>query len=572
MNNTSALGAVRNRWWLILLFAALGAGLAAVPTPDRVGEESQATRYTATHTLLLNNPALAQSTQTAVSPSQVTLFASTGDVPEAVRETIDYAGNAAQLASTVTVSFDINTGALSFTTTQPSAEQAELVADTFAAETNAFIADRQDQVYADRRAASLTRLDDLQQQLDDVTAALATAPDDPALLAQRDAISRQYSVAFEQNDLLNAEPVLLVFNTLASAQAVAVEGGGLGAPQSRTTRGVLGGLVGAALGLGVAILLGRLDRKIRTREQAEDVTGLRARVIVPKAKDDKHAQALISSGRHDSLSDAYRTLRNVLGFVHASLPPVDRARITLVVSAGPGEGKTTLVSNLAATFAETGQRTVAVNTDFRRPQLAVRLTDNPWEPMPYILEDLAWVEPETLLRRTNVPNLTMLDLGSLGSPDELARVTASLLPKMANECDAIVVDSSPVAATAEVLELVPLADVIVMVVRTGRTEMETARRTIAILRDLTTAPILLVIAGMKQERPEYYYDYKDRRQAPPDTKGKGRRRSDATPTSIPRPAVRPPARANERPLNGAAQLNLDEIDEFLRQQPPPPSR
>ena len=571
MNNTSALGAARSRWWVIALFTAIGAGLAMVPTPGRVGQESQAARYAATHTLLLNNLALAQSNNTTISPAQITLFATTGDVPEAVKETLGYAGNAALLASTVTVNFDLGTGALTFSTIQPTAEQAELVANTFAAETNSFIARRQDEFYESRLADSLTRKEDLEAQLDEITRKLATTPDDQVLIAERDAVARQYGVAFEQYGSLSTEPTLLVFNTLASAQAVPIDSGGLGAPQSRATRGLLGGFVGAAIGLGVAVLLGRLDRKLRNREQAEAVTGLRARVVIPKAKDDRHAQAIVSSGRHDSLSDAYRTLRNVVGFMHGALPEVNRARITLVVSPGPGEGKTTLVSNLAATFAETGQRTVAVNTDFHRPQLAVRLTDNPWEPMAYILEDLGWVEPDQLLRRTKVPNLEMLDLGSLGSPDEMARVTASLLPRLAEDVGAIVIDSSPVTATAEVLELVPLADLIIVVVRVGRTELDSAERTMAILKDLTTAPLLLVIVGMKQEDTHYYYDYKDRRHrsTPPKTHKQSRRR-DAPP---PPPPVRPRPPLKPRDSNAMApQLDIDEIDEFLRRQPPLPDR
>jgi Mrp family chromosome partitioning ATPase len=391
-------------------------------------------------------------------------------------------------------------------------------------------------------------------------------------------VQSQLSVALQQNASLTDNNAVLSFTTLAEAEAVAIEQtSGLSTPRSRTTRGGLGAIVGFALGIGAAVALARLDRRLRTREQAEEVTGLRARVIIPKAKDDKQANAIVSSGRHDALSDAYRTLRNVVGFVQGSLSPVERARITLIVSPGPGEGKTTLASNLAATFAETGQRTVAVNTDFRRPQLAVRLTDNPWEPTAYILDDLDWLEPEQLLRTTRVPNLSMLDLGGLGSPDELARVTASLLPKLAARSDAIVIDSSPVTATAEVLELVPLADVIVIVVRLNRTEMESAQRTIAILKDLTTAPLLLVISGMKQDNATYYYDYKDRRQGSKPVDGKGKRRSDATPTASPQQRTRPtngappPPAPPPVPTNGRApMLDLDEIDEFLRQQPPPP--
>lgn len=575
MSNPSALDAVRRRWWVIALMTAAGAALGALPEPARVEEQSLTTTYAATHTLLLNNQEAAFSSNVAISPSQISLFATNGDVPKRVAEQIGYDGSGAELASEVQVVFDQETGALTFSTTQPTAELAVLVADTFALETNNFITTRQDELNEERLGASNARVEELKTRANDLSVQLAANPTDVALAAEADAVQSQLSVALQQNANLTDNDALLSFTSFAEAEPVAIEqASGLSTPRSRSTRGALGAIVGFALGLGVAIVLARLDRRLRSRDQAEEVTGLRARVIIPKAKDDKQANAIVTSGRHDSLSDAYRTLRNVVGFVQGSLPPADRARITLIVSPGPGEGKTTLASNLAATFAETGQRTVAVNTDFRRPQLAVRLTDNPWEPTAYILEDLAWLEPDQLLRPTRVPNLSMLDLGSLGSPDELARVTASLLPKLADRADAIVIDSSPVTATAEVLELVPLADVIVIVVRLNRTEMESAQRTIAILKDLTTAPLLLVISGMKQDNTAYYYDYKDRRQSSKAVEGKGRRRSDATPTSIPRRQTGPSVPlSTSSPANGRApMLDLDEIDEFLRQQPPPPAR
>jgi Mrp family chromosome partitioning ATPase/capsular polysaccharide biosynthesis protein len=578
MSNTSALAAVRSRWWVVALLTAAGALFGALPTPERVDEQSLTTTYRATHTLLVNVQEALQSTSLTIAPSQVTLLATNGEVPRRVAEQISFDGNTAELASQVTVVFDPGTGALTFTTTQTSADQAVLIADTFANTTNSYLAERQDALYQDRLVASNARLELLREQAADVSARAAANPGDIGIAAESDAIQNQLAVAIEQNSILSQSPTVLSFTTLAAAEPIALEqASGLSTPRSRSARGALGGIVGLALGIGVAVALARLDRRLRTREQAEEVTGLRARVIIPKAKDDKQANTIVSSGRHDALSDAYRTLRNVVGFVQHSLPPADRARITLIVSPGPGEGKTTLAGNLAATFAETGQRTVAVNTDFRRPQLAVRLTDNPWEPTAYILDDLDWLEPEQLLRNTRVPNLSMLDLGGLGSPDELARVTASLLPKLADRSDAIVIDSSPVTATAEVLELVPLADVIVVVVRLNRTEMESAQRTIAILKDLTTAPLLLVISGMKQDNATYYYDYKDRRQGSKPVDGKGKRRSDATRTASPQQLTRPtngappPPAPPPVPTNGRApMLDLDEIDEFLRQQPPPP--
>ncbi len=82
------------------------------------------------------------------------------------------------------------------------------------------------------------------------------------------------------------------------------------------------------------------------------------------------------------------------------------------------------------------------------------------------------------------------------------------------------------------LELVPLADLIVVAVKVGRSEIEAAERTIAILRDLTTAPLLLVITGMKQERRHYYYDYSERVARPDDkSRRKGRSQAPAQPSA-----------------------------------------
>ena len=142
MNSTSPISALRTRWWLVPLLIAVGAALAAIPTPARVGTSSANVRYRATHTMLLNNPDSSASPNGAVAPSQVPLFATAGDVPERVKEKIGYTGNAAQLATEIEVTFDPRTTALTFTTTQDSAQRAEIVADAFAEETSAFLADR----------------------------------------------------------------------------------------------------------------------------------------------------------------------------------------------------------------------------------------------------------------------------------------------------------------------------------------------------------------------------------------------------------------------------------------------
>lgn len=508
MDNNSPLAALRRRWWVVVLLAFVGAVIGALPEPQRV--EEQATRYSATHTLLQNDAS--NQFQALISVSQISLFASAGEVPSRAVRALSYSGSAADLASQMQVEYDFNTGALTVTTTQDSAQRAEQFADTYADVLAGYLVERQDVVYQERLASFLERLEDLERQLNDLTRQLALSPEDPVLEAQRSAVARQYSVAFEQSESLTANPNILSFTTLQRAQALPLSQSGLAAPTSRMARALMGGVLGAALGVVVAMLLGVLDRRIRTREQVESLLGMRARVLIHRSRDERTGGLVVAPGRHDPLSDSYRTMRNVVGFVHGGLEPVQRGRVTVVVSPGPGDGKTSMAANLAAAFCELGQRTVVVNTDFRRPRLSRAINGTAVSPSAFNLADLDSIDPAWLLRETPLPNLMLLDLAGMGSAGELALATARLLPKLAADFDALVVDTSPVAATAEVLEVVPQADVIVMVARLGHTPISAAERAASILRDTTTAPVVLALTGAQRERAGYY-EYSDRRRA-----------------------------------------------------------
>ena len=147
------------------MLAAIGGALAAVPSPSQVGTQSEAARYVATHTMLLNDPSLVDTGAASISANQVPLFATTGEVPERVRELVGFEGNSAQLADQLRVVFGPETTALTFTTNQATPELAVLIADTFADETASFLAERQDKLYEERLAASNLRLTELEDRV-----------------------------------------------------------------------------------------------------------------------------------------------------------------------------------------------------------------------------------------------------------------------------------------------------------------------------------------------------------------------------------------------------------------------
>jgi Mrp family chromosome partitioning ATPase len=505
MNQNPHLAAIKRRWWLVVALALLGAIIGAIPQSERV--EEQATSFTATHTMLPNEGG----DTSIVSTSQVALLATTGEVPARVAERLDFSGNPAELAALVNVNFELETGALRFTTTQANALDAEELADAFAEELNGYLAERQDEVYQDRLQASRDRVAELQDQLDTIGGTLFSDPTNAVLLAERDAISRSYGLAFEQNQVLEGSGGQLTFTTLQSAQAVPQVDRGLSAPTSRRTRAMMGLIVGATLGIISAVILGRLDSKIRSKDQAEEIMGMRARSTIPKVKSTERDHVIVRPGRHDPLSDSYRTVRNVVRFVQGGLETGPAARVTLVVSPGPGDGKTSMAANLAAAFAESGDRTVAVNADFRRPRLTAAMLEAGTPELPFHVEDLDIVETGSLVKGTENRNLKVMDLATIkASPGDLVRGLIGHMAVLSDVSDEIIIDTSPVGATAEVLELLPYADVIIVVVRVGHTSIQAAERTNAILRDIATAPTLMVLTGIKAEKNPYF-EYGDQR-------------------------------------------------------------
>jgi capsular exopolysaccharide synthesis family protein len=80
---------------------------------------------------------------------------------------------------------------------------------------------------------------------------------------------------------------------------------------------------------------------------------------------DSEPQLIVASDPRSAAAEAFRTLRTNLQFKSLDSP----IRTILVTSSAPGEGKSTVVANLAASLAQTGAAVIAVDCDLRNPSL-----------------------------------------------------------------------------------------------------------------------------------------------------------------------------------------------------------
>jgi tyrosine-protein kinase Etk/Wzc len=157
-------------------------------------------------------------------------------------------------------------------------------------------------------------------------------------------------------------------------------------------RTLVGLAVGLLLGLLAAFVMETLDTSIDTIEDVEEylqvpVVGMvphfdlqeaQGRLLMERpslARDAnlRHFASVVA--RHDKRShvaETYRTLRTNLQFAelrHAIEPKNEGARVYLITSSSPGEGKTTTAANLAVVLAQTGKRVLLFDCDMRNPKV-----------------------------------------------------------------------------------------------------------------------------------------------------------------------------------------------------------
>lgn len=577
--------ALLRRWPIIAVAAFIGALFAFLGT-DPEPEPIQ-TRYTAAHTLLVTNTQFgSQSLIGTITFAQVPVFATRGEVPRRVAEQLNYPGAPAALAAQVVVVGDDATGTLSFTTEQDDPDQAVRIADAFADETVRYLQERQEEIRQERQVRAQADVDRLEAEVQDLDQAVAeqiternagrdpstpTVEADPILVAQRDTAIREYSVEYESyRDLIGDDTPDLNLTTLERAQPITAQTGGFTPPRTRATRVPIAAGFGAALGCGLALLVERLDAKLRDRRRAEEAFGTAVVGEIPSfTRKQRAARLVVGPDQHSEVAEAFRSLRTSVTFMAAGGQPLaddDRVGTVLVTSPSPAEGKTTIAVNLAAAFAETGRSVVLVNSDFRRPVASSIVAPDDRPVLPAGLAGIDRLDATSFLIPSKIPGVELLDLAPLGgSPGDLTRATVRLANELATKLDVVVIDTPPLAVTTEALEFVPAAKVVVLVGRVGRTATSSAQRAGELARfgGADTIAVTLTDTGRSHLGRNSYYQY----YGPAEPRRRRRRTGEATATT---PADADTARDPETavdPVEGhdgeRAEDEWDDLDEFI---------
>jgi capsular exopolysaccharide synthesis family protein len=262
---------------------------------------------------------------------------------------------------------------------------------------------------------------------------------------------------------------------------------------------LLGLLAGFGLGVVGAILLDRIDSRVRYPDQVSRELGLTILGAVPRVRGNGAAAQDTAQ-----VVEALRGLRLSLVHAYGSAGPI----LVTVSSPGSGDGKSFVASNLALAFADAGHRTLLLDGDIRRGGLhRVMNADR----KPGLTDFLAGkATREQLLRTTSYPNLSFIACGTRtqSGPELLGGATMrELIAGLRAQFAVIIVDSPPLGAGVDPFVLGTLTGNLLLVLRTGVTDREMAEAKLDVLDRLPIRVLGAVLNDVREGGSYRYYSY-----------------------------------------------------------------
>ncbi len=269
-------------------------------------------------------------------------------------------------------------------------------------------------------------------------------------------------------------------------------------------------MAGIGAGLLAVYAMDILDDRFRSVDEMESQLSVSVLSLVRKldASQTVGATALQVHVSPDSAeSESFRTLRT-----HLALDEREPHRI-VISSAEPGDGKTTVLANLAVSYAQSKKKTLLIDADLRRPGLTAMLGMRGVDGLSRIIRNDDDIEKMAVgvIRASGVDNLDVLPSGlRCSNPAELLTNSrfADLLAWAETVYDQILVDSPPALATSDAAVIGRLLDGMILVVQPDKNRRRLVMRVAEGLADLKIPLLGIVVNRIGSGKDHGYYGYR----------------------------------------------------------------
>ncbi len=283
--------------------------------------------------------------------------------------------------------------------------------------------------------------------------------------------------------------------------------------------GMIGLLLGTFGGLMLALLMEKMDTRLRDAHEIQEILGLPSLAMIPQSHWKTKSNDLewvvgpeLLRDPRSPFSESFRALRTSMRLSTTSR----ESKLIAVTSCQPAEGKSTVAINMAAVLAQSGKKVALVDTDMRRPSVYKRLRLEGGKGLSEVLTGYFPLEEviqthETLSTLDVIPSGTVPPLpADLLASDQMTEVVRQLRARY----DYVIFDTPPVLSVTDPAIVASQADGMVLVIRQGYCTRRMLSRAADILGELDVKVYGFVFNGVDASLPEYYgylgyytYDY-----------------------------------------------------------------
>ena len=541
------LRVIRSRWILAVVVVVVGLGAAWLTQETAPATRKNEPKVYSASAIILASQASGRSTG-LTSLNTLSELVRLDEVVKRAADKIDYDGNPKDLLRRIQATPDQKTGFLTLSATGPLPAETKTVVDGYSKTLVAFVAEEQREELDEKTADANKELEEVTAEIASLNAQIESASDEDqrrltSLLGhkQRD----QQSIETELQNLRSSVAQSGDVKLLQPAVVELQEPVGPTIPRSSLVRFLAGGLGGLILGLLLALGLERFNPRIRNAEAAERhfEVPLIARIPRIPRSQRRTTPVAVAGASSTASADAFRVLAasilqwsplttdlrvastqpdatldatvggdtkgaRLLKFDNGSSRP---QHAILITSAASGEGKTTVVANLAGAFAEMGKVTMVLSCDLRNPEVHELLgLDNDSGLVDALKSSSTPVLKDRVVQSTlHESNIKVVPSGApppnpaeLLNSDQMRRV----IDEACRQADVVLIDTPPILAAMDVAMMVSEVDAVLVIARSGKTSVKMADSTSEMLNKLG-APFLGVVLNCSTDmvKPKGYY-------------------------------------------------------------------
>ncbi|MDR1497457.1 MAG: polysaccharide biosynthesis tyrosine autokinase [Puniceicoccales bacterium] len=268
-------------------------------------------------------------------------------------------------------------------------------------------------------------------------------------------------------------------------------------------RAILGIATGSVLGFSIIFGLAFFDDRVKSVIDIEGFLGLPLIGILPVARQSNSVKKarIVESAKERQMVEAFRSIYSALRINEAART----AKVILITSTSPSEGKSFVATNLALTYAMHGERVLLIDGDLRMPVVAKTLQIEEGTGITQYLQGK--VSLEDAIHYGISTNFDVLPAGSpCANPTQVigSRKFAEMISTLRSCYDRILVDTPPIGAVSDVLNFFPMIEGVLYVVRFNTVKKRFIRSNLFRLRE-SKVPIFGAILNQIGIRIVQYY-------------------------------------------------------------------